>query len=87
MLEKLTFIDTLLGGTDLLQITEAVHKVPLDVTLTPRAPGSPETFAGKHKETLLNNDNKGDSYNAKRKLIIFTVRKNLCQNVRKHQEL
>ena len=87
MLEKLTFIDTLLGGTDLLQITEAVHKVPLDVTLTPRAPGSPETFAGKHKETLLNNDSKVDSYNAKRKLIIFTVRKNLCQNVRKHQEL
>ena len=58
LIEKLTVIETLLGGTYLFQITEAVHKIPPDVTLTPRAPGSPETFAGKHKQTLLNNDNK-----------------------------
>ena len=47
--KELTVLQTLLGGTDLLQITEAVHKVPPDVTLTPRAPGSPETFADKRK--------------------------------------
>ena len=44
--QELTVIETLLGGTYLLRITEA-HKLPLDVTITPRAPGSLKTLSVK----------------------------------------
>lgn len=48
---ELTVFETLLGGTDFLQITEA-HTVPADVTLTPRTPGSLKTLSVK-TETIL----------------------------------